>query len=300
MNILITGGAGFIGSNLANELSKNNKVIVLDDLSRGKRENLNRKIKFIKGSITNYNLVEKLTKNIDHIFHLAALISGEESLQNPVRTVEINSLGTLNILKASLKNNVKKVIFSSSAAVYGDTNEIPTKETTNVNPLSPYAITKLDGEFYCRVYKESGLKTCSLRYFNVYGPNQDLNSDYSAVIPVFINNVLRNKDLILYNSGKQTRDFIFVKDVVNANILAMNKLEGIFNVGSGKETSIKKLAETITKVTDSKSKMKNAPKKIGDAERSVSDISKIKKFGWKPEYTLEQGLKETISYFKNK
>ena len=300
MNILVTGGAGFIGSNLANELSKKNNVVVLDDLSRGKKENLTKRVKLIKGSITDYVLVEKLIKNIDYVFHLAALISVEESIKNPIKTVEINSLGTLNILKASLKNNVKKVIFSSSAAVYGDSNEIPKKETMYVNPLSPYAITKLDGEYYCNVYKNLGLKTCCLRYFNVYGPNQDLKSDYSAAIPVFISNASRNKDLILYNSGKQTRDFIFVKDVVTANILAMNKLEGIFNVGSGEETSIKELAETIVKITNSKSKFKNAPKKPGDVERSVSDISKIKKFGWKLEYTLKQGLKETIFYFKNK
>jgi len=300
MNILVTGGAGFIGSNLANELSKRNNVVVLDDLSSGKKENLNSKVKLAKGSVTDYALVEKITRNADYVFHLAGMVSVQESIKNPVKTVEINSLGTLNVLKASLKNNVKKVIFSSSAAVYGDSEELPKKEEMKVNPLSPYAITKLDGEYYCNVYRNLGLKTCCLRYFNVYGLNQNLNSDYSAAIPIFINNALRNKDLILYNSGKQTRDFIFVKDIVSANILAMEKLEGIFNVGSGKEVSIRKLAETIVKITGSKSKLINAPKKHGDVERSVSDISKISKFGWKSSYALEQGLKDTISYFKNK
>jgi UDP-glucose 4-epimerase len=300
MNILVTGGAGFIGSNLANELSKNNNVFVLDDLSSGKKQNLQKNITFVKGSVTDCSFVEKATKNIDYVFHLAALISVQESIRNPIKTIEINSLGTLNVLKASLKNNIKKVIFSSSAAVYGDSEDLPKKETMLPNPLSPYSITKLEGEYYCNVYTQLGLPTCCLRYFNVFGPNQNLNSDYSAAIPIFINKALKNEDLVLYNSGKQTRDFIFVKDVVLANILAMNKLDGFFNVGSGEESSIKKIAETIVRLTDSKSKTINAPKKQGDVERSVSDISKISSFGWKPRYELANGLKETISYFKNK
>ncbi len=300
MKILIIGGAGFIGSNLANELSKENEVVVLDNLSTGKKENLDNKIKLIKGDVTDYSVVEKATKEMDYVFHFAALISGDYSLKHPREVFNTNTLGTFNVLKASLKNKVKKVIFASSAAIYGDSLELPKKENMKPEPKTPYAFTKLNSEYLCNAYSKLGLNTVCLRFFNIYGPNQNLNSDYSAVIPVFISAALKNEPLKLENSGKQTRDFIFVEDVVKACILAIEKGQGVYNVASGKELSIKELTEHIKKLTKSSSKIIDVPKREGDIEKSVGDNSKINKLGWKPETNIEEGLKDTIEWYKNK
>lgn len=300
MKILITGGAGFIGSNLANALSVDNQIIVLDNLSAGKKENLDNEIKLIEGDVTDYSIVEKATKGMDYVFHFAALTSTEESLKNPEETFKVNTLGTFNVLKASLKNKVKKVIFASSAAIYGDSLELPKKENMKPEPKTPYAFTKLNSEYLCNAYSKLGLNTVCLRFFNIYGPNQNLNSDYSAVIPVFISSALKNEPLKLENSGKQTRDFIFVEDVVKACTLAMNKGEGVYNVASGKEISVKELAEHIKKLTKSSSKIIDVPKREGDIEKSVGDNSKINKLGWKPETNIKEGLKDTIKWYKNK
>ncbi len=298
MKILITGGAGFIGSNLANTLSENNEVTVFDNLSTGNKKNLNNNISLIKADIKDYDELEKAIKGNDFVFHLAAKISVDESFKEPQETFEINTKGTYNILKASKDNNVKKVIFASSAAIYGDSLELPKKEDMKPEPKSPYAFSKLNSEYLCKIFPKLGLKTTCLRFFNVYGPNQNLNSDYSAVIPIFINNALNNKDLVLYNSGKQTRDFIFVKDVVDACILMMKKGEGTYNVCSGKEITIKELAGKIKKLTNSNSKIIEAPKKQGDIEKSRGDNSKLKKFNWEQRVDMEDGLKKTVEYFK--
>ena len=300
MKILITGGAGFIGSNLANTLSKDNEVIVFDNFSSGKKENLNKNVKIIKGDVSNYAELEKATKNVDFVFHLAALVSVEESLKKPQETFKTNTEGTYNVLKASLKNNIKKVIFASSAAVYGDSLELPKKETMNPEPKSHYAFSKLNSEYLCNAYSKLGLKTVCLRFFNVYGPNQNLNSDYSAAIPIFINNALNDKDLILYNSGKQTRDFIYIMDVVNACILMMEKGHGVYNICSNKEISIKELAEKIKQITKSSSNLVNAPAKKGDIKKSLGDNSKLKKLGWESKTNVEEGIRKTIEWYKNK
>lgn len=299
MKFLITGGAGFIGSNLANELSKKHEVFVLDDLSTGRKENLNKKVKLIEGSVTDYKTVEKATKGIDYVFHLAALVALEHSIKNPEETFNVNTLGTFYVLKASLKNKVKKVIFASSAAVYGNSPKLPKKEDMKPEPLVPYGFSKLNSEYLCKSFLQFGLKTVCLRFFNVYGPKQNLNSEYSAVIPIFINNALNNKDTELDNAGKQTRDFIFVKDVVNACKIAMEKGEGVYNVCSGKEISIKELAEIIKKLTNSNSQFVNAPKREKDIERSVGDNTKLRKLGWKPEINIDEGLKETVRWFRS-
>jgi len=300
MKILITGGAGFIGSNLANALAENNEVIVLENLSTGKMENLNKNIELIKGDVGDYKTVEKSVEGCEYVFHFAALISGDYSLKHPREVFNTNTLGTFNVLKASLKNNVKKVIFASSAAIYGDSLELPKKENMKPEPKTPYAFTKLNSEYLCNAYSKLGLNTVCLRFFNVYGSNQNLNSDYSAVFPIFIDNALKNKTINLENSGKQTRDFVFVKDVVKACILAIEKGYGVYNVASGKEMSIKELAETIIKLTNSSSKITDAPKRKGDIERSVGDNSKIGELGWKPETDIEEGLSYTIKWYKNK
>ncbi len=299
MKILITGGAGFIGSNLANELSKENEVFVLDNLSTGKKDNLTKDIKLTKGSVTDYKIVEKSIKGMDYVFHFAALTSGEYSLKNPKEVFNVNTLGTYNILKASLKNNVKKVIFSSSAGVYGDSLELPKKEIMKPEPKTPYAFSKLNSEYLCNAFSKLGLKTVCLRFFNAYGPRQNLNSDYSAVFPIFIDNALNNKPLRLENHGKQTRDFIFIKDIANACTLAINKGEGVYNVASGNEISVKELANSVIRLTNSSSELIDAPKRKGDIERSLGDNSKIRELGWKPETNIEQGLKKTIEWFRN-
>ena len=297
MKILITGGAGFIGSTLANELSKEHEVIVLDNLFTGKKENLNNEIKFIEGSITDYKIVEESTK-VDYVFHLAALISNADSIKDPSGTFKVNTEGTFNVLKASLKNKVKKVVFASSAAIYGDSLELPKKEEMPPEPKTPYAFNKLNSEYLCKTFSQLGLKTCYLRFFNVYGPKQNLSSDYSAVIPIFINKALKNEPLRLDNKGIQTRDFVFVKDIVNACILAMN-LEGLYNVASEKEISVRELAEMIKKLANSNSELVDAPPRPEDIEKSVGDSSELRKQGWKPETTIEEGLKETIAYFES-
>ncbi|RLG35105.1 GDP-mannose 4,6-dehydratase [Methanosarcinales archaeon] len=255
MRIVITGGAGFIGSNLAEvlALAPNNEVCVVDDLSTGKVENLPiaSGIEFIKGSITDLQLMNEVLADADFVFHQAALPGVQRSIEDPAHANEVNIRGTLNVLMAARDAGVKKVIYASSSSVYGDTPELPNREGMTPNPLSPYAVTKLVGEYYCKVFNDVyGLNTISLRYFNVYGPRQDPHSEYAAVIPRFVSRVLRGEPPIIYGDGQQTRDFTFVKDVVNANILAMNSdATGVYNIASGRMISIQELATLITRLT---------------------------------------------------
>jgi len=300
VKIVITGGAGFIGSNLAEELSKEkeNKVIIVDDLSTGKLRNIKSlNIEFVKGSITNLNLLKRIFKDANYVFHQAAIASVQKSIEDPKRTNEVNVKGTLNVLIAARDREVKKVIYASSSAIYGDTPELPKKEDMIPNLLSPYAVTKLLSEYYCKVFNEVyGLKTISLRYFNVYGQRQDPFSDYAAVIPRFIDRVLENKPPMIYGDGEQTRDFIFVKDVVRTNILAMgNDATGIYNITNGNSISINELANMIMKLIGKNfTPIYNDPRD-GDIIHSIGDVSKAKKdLGYEPRYSLEEGLKRTI------
>lgn len=305
LKILITGGAGFIGSNIADYWAKQNaEVIVLDNLRTGKLENIsNSKIKFINGSITNRDVISSIMDDVDYIFHLAALVSVPESIINPFECVEINVKGLLNILESAKEKKVKKIVFSSSAAVYGD-NPISPKTTDLVlSPKSPYGITKLDGEYYLQTYLENyGLNFVVLRYFNVFGPRQDPNSQYAAAIPIFISKALKNEDIIIYGDGEQTRDFIFIDDVVNANFLASRaSANGVYNVARGEATSVNDIVNTILKLTNSKSKIIYAEPRPGDIKHSLASIEKTKcdlNFYFK--ISLEEGLKKTIEYFKTK
>ena len=225
-NIVVTGGAGFIGSNLVRSLTKGNKVIIIDDLSTGKLENIrdlidNQSIIFIEESITDLNLLNKTFKNVDYVFHQAAVPSVPKSLKDPIKSNYANVNSTLNVLVAARDNKVNKVIFASSSSVYGDTPNLPKREDMTPRPLSPYAVGKISSEYYCMVFsKIYNLPTICLRYFNVYGRRQDPSSNYAAVIPNFINKILNNKPLIIFGDGKQTRDFTYIEDVINANILA--------------------------------------------------------------------------------
>ena len=300
--VVVTGGVGFIGSNLVEELTKDNEVIVIDDLSTGKRENIDEsKVEFVQGSITDLELLKKVFEDVDYVFHQAAIPSVQRSVENPLATNEVNVKGTLNVLIAAKVNGVKKVIYASSSSVYGDTPELPKREDMSPNPLSPYAVSKLTGEYYCNAFSEVyDLKTVCLRYFNVFGPKQNPSSEYAAVIPKFITRVMRKQPPIIYGDGNQTRDFTFVKDVVRANILAMERdAKGIFNVAYGKRTSINELASKIMETVSLEMEPVHDKPRPGDIRHSLADISLAKdKLGYKPKYSLEEGLEETIKWFQ--
>ncbi|MDP2302758.1 MAG: SDR family oxidoreductase [Ignavibacteria bacterium] len=302
--IVITGGAGFIGSHIAEYWSNQNEdVVVLDNLRSGYKKNINglSNVNFVEGSITNKELVEEVVTNADYVFHLAAMISVPESVINPYECVEINIIGLLNILEAAKKHSVKKIIHSSSAAVYGDNPESPKHTNMKPEPKSPYGITKLDGEYYLQMYKENfGINTTSLRYFNVFGPRQDPKSQYAAAIPIFVASALKNDDIIIYGDGEQTRDFVYVKDVVQANILAAtnDSLSGVFNVGNGYSISINKLVEMVLSLTESTSKIIYKEERAGDIKHSLASIDDTKmNLKFSPQFDLLKGLEETINYF---
>ena len=303
MKIVITGGAGFIGSNLAEVLSKDNanEVIVLDDLSTGKLANTKEMaIKFVNGSITDLELLQTIFKDVDYVLHQAAIPSVPRSINEPIASNNANITGTLNVLVAARDRNVKKVVYASSSSVYGDTPKLPKREDMTPTPLSPYAVTKLTGEHYCNVFNEVyGLKTVALRYFNVYGPKQDPYSDYAAVIPKFVSRVLRDEPPLIYGDGQQTRDFTFVKDVVTANIRAMNSAAtGVFNIASGNRITIQELAELVMKLMDKDLGVILEEPRKGDVLHSLADVSKAKAgFGYEPGYRLETGLEETVKWF---
>ena len=304
--VVITGGAGFIGSNLAEELATSNSVIIIDDLSTGKKENIasllqNDNVKFIQGSILDLKLLQKSFRGIDFVFHQAALPSVPRSIEDPRASNDANITGTLNVLLAARDNKVKKVVYASSSSVYGDTPTLPKSEDMPTNPQSPYALTKLVGEYYCCIFHQIyRLPTICLRYFNVYGPRQDPTSQYAAVIPRFIARTLRDKSPVIYGDGNQTRDFTYIKDVTQANVVAaVDDATGIFNIGRGERISINHLAETILNIMEKDLPPVYEPPLPGDIEHSLADISKARKIGYNPEYDLETGLKQTIVSVKS-
>ena len=306
--IIVTGGAGFIGSNLARKLSEDcNKVIVIDNLSTGNYYNIqdlkkSGKIEFIKGTITDLNLLQQIFKDVDYVFHQAAIPSVPRSIKDPVSTNNANINGTLNVLIASRENDVKKVVFASSSSAYGNIPTLPKKEVMVPHPISPYAVSKLAGEYYCKAFKEVyNLPTISLRYFNVYGPRQNPKSEYAAVIPKFINRVLQGKKPVIYGDGEQTRDFTYVEDVISANILAAEtRATGVFNIGGGSNISINSLAELIMKICGERLGLDYSDPAPGDVRHSLADISRAnEKLGYKPKFDLNKGLKETVKWIQN-
>lgn len=301
--VLITGGAGFIGSNLAEELAEDNEVVILDDLSTGRMENIrglleNNNVMFIKGSITDLNLLQRCFRDVDYVFHQAAIPGVPASIDDPAASNIVNVNGTLNMLIAARDNGVRKIVFASSCAVYGDAAVPPVAETTILAPKSPYAVTKLTGEYYCNVFREIyNIPTVPLRYFNVYGPRQDPGSEYAAVIPKFITKALAGESLVIYGDGLQTRDFVFVKDVVRANIMAAESGEtGVFNIGSGEAVTVNELATVIINLTGKSLELVHTEPREGDIKHSQASIEKAIRIGYKPEYGLEEGLKETIEW----
>jgi UDP-glucose 4-epimerase len=316
MRILITGGAGFIGSHIAEYFAKMgtapgrvgsahaDSVVVLDNFRSGFRHNLDGlNCRLIEGSVTDPAAVQDAVKGVDYIFHLAAMISVPESMGKPKDCVEINTQGTLNVLDAAAKAGVKKLCLSSSAAVYGDNPTLPKTEDMLPEPKSPYAVTKLDGEYYCRMFNDQGwLKTACMRYFNVFGPRQDPKSQYAAAVPIFIDKAIGNEPITIFGDGAQTRDFVYVRDVVAANVfLAMRPdLCGVYNVANGRTITIKALAEKIIALTGSKSEIRFAPERAGDIKHSCAAIDKIQSAGFTPSSAFDDGLAATIDYFRHK
>jgi len=305
-NIVVTGGAGFIGSSLARILARENQVVVVDDLSTGSLENVQdlvdgQSITFIEGSITDLGLLQKMFKDVDYVFHEAAVPSVPRSVKDPIGSNYANINGTLNVLVAAKDNGVEKVVYASSSSAYGDTPMLPKREDMKPFPLSPYAVSKLTGEYYCQVFTEVyNLPTISLRYFNVYGPRQDPSSEYAAVIPKFINRVSDDKPPIIYGDGEQTRDFTFINDVVNANILAAEcGVTGIFNVAGGKRISINELAKLVMRIMGKDLDPVYGDSRPGDIKHSLADVSKAKEeFGYNPMFDINIGLTETIEWFQ--
>lgn len=308
VKILVTGGAGFIGSHIAEELVKKGQdVRIIDNFSTGKMENIRpfeKKIELIEGSITDKPTVDDAVKGCDYIFHEAAMVSVEESIRNPHKAWDINIRGTLLVLGAASRCGVKRVVLASSAAVYGDTLALPKREDGAIAPKSPYGETKHINEMNAeKYYKDFKLQTVCLRYFNVFGPRQDPNSPYSGVISKFVSAALKKAHPVIYGDGEQTRDFVYVKDVVRANLFAMaeRKAAGqIFNIGTGKETSINQLWKEIKKQTKSKLIPMHKEPREGDIRRSFASIVKAQKvLKYKPQCSLEEGLKYTIEWIKN-
>ena len=308
--ILVTGGAGFIGSHIVDRLlDEGFHVRVVDDLSTGEKKNLTQhegkqSFQFIEGNICNFDLVKKAIKGADAVFHEAALVSVTSSVENPLLTNEVNVTGTVNLLKACVDAQVKRLVFASSCAVYGDSEILPKHENLMPMPLSPYAVSKLAAENYVKVFHDVyGIETVILRYFNVYGSRQK-SGPYSGVISVIINCLLENKAPTIYGDGNQTRDFVNVKDVVEANMLALSKREAVgevFNISSGEAITINKLAETIQEIMEKTSlKAVHAEPRAGDITHSYGDITKArKKLEYEPKVQLEKGLSELVkSYSK--
>ena len=298
MNILITGGAGFIGSHLADHLVKKHNVTVLDDLSTGKRENVPDGADFVEGSILDVELVDKVFADIDFVFHQAAAVSVADSMQDPQRTFDVNTIGTLNVLKTSVSNGVKKVVFASSAALYGNNPVNPKHESIILEPKSPYAISKLDGEYLLKMFREEyGIKTTALRYFNVYGPRQDASSPYSGVISLFVKRALAGEDIIIHGDGMQTRDFVYVEDVVRANELALKHGDGeVFNVGTGRSITVNELAERIVEITGSESRIVYGDERAGDVRYSEADVGAIEDIGYRAQVSVEDGLRRYCEF----
>jgi len=304
--VMVTGAAGFIGSHLAEKLADNNEVTIIDDISTGKIKNIEelikrKNVKLIRGSITDYNLLQNEMKDMDYVFHQAALPSVPRSIKDPRSSNEANVTGTLNVLTAAKDSGIKKVICASSSSVYGDTPTLPKSENMPVNPLSPYAVTKATGEFYCKVFQDIyGLKTASLRYFNVFGQKQDPNSQYAAVIPKFIHALMNNEPPVIFGDGEQSRDFSYVKHVVNANILACESDKtGIFNIACGRRITINQLVEMINEILGKEIEPVYKEPRPGDIKHSLADISRARTFGYEPESDFKEELRETIRWFSN-
>ncbi|MFB0527096.1 MAG: SDR family oxidoreductase [bacterium] len=305
---LVTGGAGFIGSNISQELVKRGeKVRILDDFSTGKRQNIiefKDSIELIEGDLRDLEIVNRAMKGVDFVLHQGALPSVERSIKDPLTTTKVNILGTLNVLLAAREMKVRRVVYASSSSVYGDTPTLPKKEGMKTNPQSPYAVTKLIGEEYCRIYYSIyGLETVRLRYFNVFGPRQDPGSQYAAVIPKFIALMLKGKSPPIYDDGEQSRDFTFIDNVVEANLQACKAKEvsgEVFNIACGKRVTINELVERLNKILQTRIEPTYQSPRKGDLRHSLADISRAREtLHYSPQIGFDEGLEKTVLWFRH-
>ena len=307
MRYVVTGGAGFIGSNTVDELVKRgHSVVVLDDLSAGKEENLaevRNKITFIKGSITDIEVVRKAMHEAEYVLHLAARTSVPRSVKDPIETNKINIDGTLNVLVAAKELRVKRVVFAASSSAYGETPTLPKVETMQPQPISPYGVTKYVGELYGQTFgKCYGLENVALRYFNIFGPRQDPSSPYSGVLAKFCTSFLEGTPPVVFGDGEQTRDFTYVENAVQANLLACeaaNASGKVFNVGIGGRVSLNEVLRALAKITGKTLETKYEPARDGDIRDSQADISQARDFlGYDPQVSFEEGLARTFEWYR--
>ena len=300
--ILITGGAGFIGSHLARHFAEQAEVTVLDDLRSGYARNLEGvRCRFLPGSILDDVALKQAIAGAEEVYHLAAMVSVPESVAKPAECAELNTEGTRRVLDAALAAGARKVVLASSAAIYGDNPTTPKLESMPPEPKSPYAETKLAGEKLLEQYRVAhGLGTTSLRFFNVFGPQQDPRSAYAAAVPIFIAKALRDEPIGIHGDGGQTRDFIHVADIVGALAYAGHSkdMAGTYNVGYGQSQSILALAQEIIRLTGSKSAIEHLPPRAGDVRHSLASTERLRSSGWKPQSSVSAGLAETVHYFR--
>lgn len=300
--VAVTGGLGFIGSHLVEKLCHENEVVIIDNESSGSIKNINHlefeNISLDLGDITQIDL-EKTFEGCDYIFHHAALASVPASVEKPLKCNNVNITGTLKVLLAAAENEAQKVVFASSSAVYGDNTNFPLSEDLPIKSISPYALSKATGEMYCRLFTDIyDLPTISLRYFNVFGPRQDPHSDYAAVIPNFIDALLNDKRPVIYGDGEQSRDFIYVKHVVDANLKACESNKtGEFNISTGKRITINMLVDLLNEITGKNIIPTYDKPRQGDIKHSAADISLAKSFGFNPQSDLKNELKETVRIY---
>ena len=305
---LITGGAGFIGSNIVKKLlERGESVRAVDNLSTGRKENIkefigNPNFEFIEGDLTNLDDAHKAVKGIDFVLHEAAVPSVPRSIEDPIKSNNSNITGTLNLLIAARDEGVKKLVYASSSSIYGDNPELPKREDFPIRPISPYALTKYAAERYCQIFwKIYKLPTVSLRYFNVFGPKQNPKSQYAAVIPNFISAFIKNEKPIIYGSGEQSRDFTYVDNVVEANILAANCTEGngeVFNIACGGETSLNQLVNFLKEITGKNISADYGEERAGDVLHSRADIEKAQKIiKYRPIVNFKEGLAKTFEWY---
>ena len=308
MKTLITGGAGFVGSHLVDKLIKEGQsVVIVDDLSTGKKENVNSEAKFYQLDIQSPEIENVfLAEKPEIVFHLAAQVDLRKSVESPIENAKINILGSLNVLENCRKFGVKKIIFASSGGViYGEAEKIPTSESALEAPLSPYGVEKLAVEKYLKFYRKSfGLSSISLRFANIYGPRQNSKGE-SGVVAIFTDKILNGESPIIYGEGNQTRDYLYVEDAVSALSESgreqFSAASGIFNVGTGQETSVDEIYEIIAGKTNQEIEPKKEAEKKGDLQRSCLNCSLIKKeLNWEPKFNLEEGLEKTINWFRTK
>ena len=309
MRYLITGGAGFIGSHLVERLVRHGaEVTVLDDLSTGRRENLRAvrdRIRFIRGNIVRFEACRRAMQGVDYVLHQAAVTSVPRSTRNPVGAHQANVTGTLNILMAAQEARVRRVVFAGSTAAYGDATELPNHEALLPRPLSAYAASKVAGEAYCQAFwRTHGLESVVLRYFNIFGPRQNLESQYGAVVPLFVAAALRGEPAVIFGDGGQTRDFTFVTNVVEANLLACHapaeRVAGsVFNIGCGTATSIRQLWQQIADLVGTKVEPLQDAARAGDVRHSLASIDQAREqLGYRPAVNVEEGLRRTIAYYR--